>query len=336
MSTLDESSIAHGNRSWKCSHGSCRSGISSGSMRPTASTATCRSSPVIRFTSLTVEPYGVRYRSICSVNASRSPRSQEPWSTLDTEAGGVIPSATDRNSRNSSSSAVTRRPRMPNAPSTSSNCSTVRDIRRRSLSPMPRLNSLPIRSASVAPRVRRANVMPRYVCPSAWFSAIRCCCAATRWSAHDGAPLTCGSGLAVCASIVRAHWSAGNGRVVRRRWTRNPARPEYCSEMASSNDSRSASGRNDQRISGNRYHAVTAFGVNVRCPAISVMASSTEGSRSLCFGFGAFSTALRRDRFGSAAFSRGRLAGTGSRGGAAGTGSRAGAGSNAVDGCGAS
>ena len=60
MSTRVEISIGQGSRSWKCSHGSCRSGISSGSIRPTASTATCRSSPVIRLTSLTVEPYGVR------------------------------------------------------------------------------------------------------------------------------------------------------------------------------------------------------------------------------------------------------------------------------------
>ncbi len=60
MSIREESSIGHGRRSWKCIHGSCFSGISSGSIRPTESTATCRSSPVIRLTSLTVDPYGVR------------------------------------------------------------------------------------------------------------------------------------------------------------------------------------------------------------------------------------------------------------------------------------
>ena len=49
-------SIGHGSRSWKCSHGSCRSGISSGSMRPTVSTATCFSSPVRRFIRRVVEP----------------------------------------------------------------------------------------------------------------------------------------------------------------------------------------------------------------------------------------------------------------------------------------
>ena len=60
MSTREESSIGQGSRSWKCIQGSCFSGISSGSIRPTESTATCRSSPVIRLTSLTVVPYGVR------------------------------------------------------------------------------------------------------------------------------------------------------------------------------------------------------------------------------------------------------------------------------------
>ena len=294
MSTLDDSSIDHGSRSWKCSHGSCRSGISSGSMRPTDSTATCRSSPVSRLTSFTVEPYGVRYRSICSVNASRSPRSQAPCSTGDNIVGGAMHSATDRYSNHSSSCAITRRPRMPNAPSTSSNCSTVRARRRRSASATPRPNSRRARSAIVSPRVRRANVMPRYVWPSAWLTDSRCCWAATRWSDHDGAPSTVGSGYGVLPSTTRAHWSAGNGRVVRRRCSRNPARPAYCSEIADSSASRSGSGRNAQRTSGSQYHAVTVFGVNVRCPAISVIASSTAESRSFWRGLRVFSRGVFR------------------------------------------
>ncbi|GAA4200268.1 hypothetical protein GCM10022220_04390 [Actinocatenispora rupis] len=46
------------------------------------------------------------------------------------------------------------------------------------------------------------------------------------------------------------------------------------------------SGRNAHRISGSQYHAVTVVGVNVRCPAISVIASSTGAGRSLYLGFG--------------------------------------------------
>ena len=52
---------------------------------------------------------------------------------------------------------------------------------------------------------------------------------------------------AVCASMVRAHSSAGNGRVVRRRCSRKPARPAYCSEIA-----------DEQRL---------AFGVRAERPA---------------------------------------------------------------------
>lgn len=64
--------------------------------------------------------------------------------------------------------------------------------------------------------------------------------------------------------MVRAHSSAGNGRVVRRRCSRKPASPAYCSEMAESSASRSASGRNAHRTSGSQYQAVTVFGVKVR------------------------------------------------------------------------
>ena len=59
---------------------------------------------------------------------------------------------------------------------------------------------------------------------------------------------------------VRAHSSAANGRVVRRRCSRKPARPAYCSAIAESSASRSASGRNAQRTSGSQYHAVTSSG----------------------------------------------------------------------------
>ena len=103
-STLDEISIGQGSRSWKCSHGSCRSGISSGSIRPTVSTATCRSSPVSRLTSRVVAPYGERKRSICSVRASMSPRCHSPRAASRTaRSGGAMPSATDRYSSHSSS-----------------------------------------------------------------------------------------------------------------------------------------------------------------------------------------------------------------------------------------
>ena len=68
---------------------------------------------------------------------------------------------------------------------------------------------------------------------------------------------------------------------VRRRCSRKPARPAYCSEIAMSSASRSRSGRNAHRISGSQYQAVTMVGVKVRWPAISVSASSATDSLSL-------------------------------------------------------
>ncbi len=73
--------------------------------------------------------------------------------------------------------------------------------------------------------------------------------------------------------------------MVRRRCSRNPASPAYCSEIATMRASRSASGRKAHRTSGSQYHAVTVLGVKVRCPAISLIASSMTGSRSLNAGF---------------------------------------------------
>ena len=126
------------------------------------------------------------------------------------------------------------------------------------------------------------------------------------------------------ASTTRAHWSAGNGRVVRRMCSRNPARPAYCSEIAVSSASRSGSGRNAQRTSGSQYHAVTEFAVNVRCPAISVMSRSIDGLRSLAlFGFGVRSSGVFLDGL---AGLLGLTGGERRTGGAGGAGARAGTG----------
>ena len=184
--------------------------------------------------------------------------------------------------------AVTRRPRMPNAPSTSSNCSTVRPSLRRSPSATPRPN---VRSEPLGERVAEGapgegdaqvglalGVVDRQQVPLGGDQVV----------GPAGRAGHVGQRRAGCACrSSRAHSSAGNGRVVRRRCSRKPARPAYCSEIADSSASRSASGRNAQRTSGSQYQAVTVFGVNVRWPAISVIASSTDGSRSPNLIFGA-------------------------------------------------
>ena len=184
---------------------------------------------------------------------------------------------------------------MPNAPSTSSNCSTVRPSLRRSPSATPAAEqrAAPARRG-VAERAAgegdaevglALGVVDREQVPLGGDQVVG---PATARRARRAA------GAAVCASTVRAHSSAGNGRVVRRRCSRKPARPAYCSEIADSSASRSASGRNAQRTSGSQYQAVTVFGVNVRCPAISVMLSSRSGCFSLDAGRG-----LTRVGFGS-------------------------------------
>ena len=169
---------------------------------------------------------------------------------------------------------------MPNAPSTSSNCSTVRPSLRRSPSATPRPNS--------AQRCRSANVSPSD--------------APGEGDAEVGLPLGVvdrqqvplrGDQVVGPATAAPGTSGSGCGGVARRPCgpTRRPGTAGWCGAGAAgsrrgrrtarrsptSSASRSASGRNAQRTSGSQYQAVTVFGVKVRCPAISVIASSTTG-----------------------------------------------------------
>ena len=179
-STRDESSIGQGSRSWKCSHGSCRSGISSGSMRPTVRTATCRSSPVSRLTSRTVdavrrpEPldlFGEREQVTLGPfavgragqhgrrrHAERDRPVQQP---LQLGRGDPATAHAER-----AEHLVELLDHAGPALAFGVAGAAVPEQARRSV------------SANVSPSVRRANEMPRKVCPSAWFIDSRCRCAA--------------------------------------------------------------------------------------------------------------------------------------------------------------
>ena len=122
---------------------------------------------------------------------------------------------------------------MPNAPSTSSNCSTVRAQRLRSasLEPSPEQATEALGERVAQGPAGEGDAEERLAL------GVVDATAGAAGRRRGGRPRSAprrrrAAGGGVLWSTPRAHSSAANGRVVRRRCSRNPARPAYCSEMA--------------------------------------------------------------------------------------------------------